>query len=83
MTERDNERDRQAEGEAGSMWGAPRGTSSRVSRITPLAEGGAKPLGAALGGLSLETFLRCRSSYPFCYFWQQTSLEIGANETED
>ena len=34
----------QAEGEAGSMQGAPCGTRSQVSRITPWAEGGAKPL---------------------------------------
>ena len=34
----------QAEGEAGSMQGARRGTPSRVSRITPWAEGGTKPL---------------------------------------
>ena len=33
-----------AEGEAGLMQGAGRGTRSRVSRITPWAEGGAKPL---------------------------------------
>ena len=34
----------QVEGEAGSLQGAQRGTQSRVSRITPWAEGGAKPL---------------------------------------
>ena len=34
----------QAEGEAGSMQGARLGTWSRVSRITPRAEGGVKPL---------------------------------------
>ena len=34
----------QAEGEAGSMQGARRGTRSPVSRIRPWAEGGAKPL---------------------------------------
>ena len=33
-----------AEGEAGSMEGAQHGTRSWVSRITPGAEGGAKPL---------------------------------------
>ena len=42
--EREREREMQAEGEAGSMQGAQRGTRSRVSRITPWAEGGAKPL---------------------------------------
>ena len=34
----------QAEGEAGSMQGAGCGCPSRASRITPWAEGGAKPL---------------------------------------
>ena len=34
----------QAEGEAGSMQGAQRGTQSQVSRITPWAEDGAKLL---------------------------------------
>ena len=45
---RDRERERavetQAEGEAGSMQGAQCGTRSQVSRITPWAEGHAKPL---------------------------------------
>ena len=41
---REREAETQAEGEAGSMQGAKRGTLSRVSRITPGAEGGAKPL---------------------------------------
>ena len=43
---RDTERgaQTQAEGEAGSMQGARCGTQSRVSRITPWAEGGTKPL---------------------------------------
>ena len=39
-TKRERGRDTQAEGEVGSMQGA----RSRVSRITPWAEGGAKPL---------------------------------------
>ena len=38
------EAEAQAEGEAGSMQGARRGNRSRVSRITPWAKGGAKPL---------------------------------------
>ena len=41
---REREAESQAEGEAGSMQGARRDTQSRVSRITPWAEGGAKPL---------------------------------------
>uniref|UniRef100_A0A8P0PKT3 JAZF zinc finger 1 n=1 Tax=Canis lupus familiaris TaxID=9615 RepID=A0A8P0PKT3_CANLF len=43
--EREREAETQAEGGAGSTQGARRGTRSRVSRITPRAEGGAKPLG--------------------------------------
>ena len=48
MREREREREReaetQAEEEAGSMQGALCGTQSRVSRITPQAAGGTKPL---------------------------------------
>ena len=51
MKDRQREREReereaetQAEGRAGSMQGARRGTQSWVSRITPWAAGGAKPL---------------------------------------
>ena len=43
-TQREREAETQAEGEAGSMQGARQGTRSWVSRITPWAEGGAKPL---------------------------------------
>ena len=43
-TEREREAMTQAEGEAGSMQGARHGTRFRVSRITPWAEGSAKPL---------------------------------------
>ena len=43
--ERGRDRQREAEGEAGSMQGAQPGTGSQVSRITPWAQGGAKPLG--------------------------------------
>ena len=45
MSNRKRERESEAEGEAGSMQGARHGTQSRVSRTTPQAEGGAKPLG--------------------------------------
>ena len=41
---RDTEAETQAEGKAGSMQRAQRGTPSQVSRIMPWAEGGAKPL---------------------------------------
>ena len=50
MRDRERERERkrgaetQAEGEAGPMQGAQHGTLSQVPRITPWAEGGAKPL---------------------------------------
>ena len=44
MTHTHTEAETQAEGEAGSMQGAPPGTRSRVSRTRPWAEGGAKPL---------------------------------------
>ena len=43
-TERNREAETQAGGEAGPMKGAPRGTRSWVSRITPWAEGSAKSL---------------------------------------
>ena len=43
-TETEREAETHAEGKAGSMQGARSGTQSRVSRITPWAEGGAKPL---------------------------------------
>ena len=55
VTEREREAETQAEGEAGSMQGARRGTRSRVSRITPWAEGGAKPL-SQLGCPISQTF---------------------------
>ena len=44
VTHRKREAETQAEGEAGSMQGAQRGTQSQVSRIMPWAEGSAKPL---------------------------------------
>ena len=42
--EREGEAETQAKGEAGSIQEARRGTRSRVSRITPQAAGGTKPL---------------------------------------
>ena len=42
--ETQREAETQAEGEAGSLQGARPGTQSLVSRFTPWAEGGAKPL---------------------------------------
>ena len=44
QTDREREAETQSEGEAGSMQGARCGTRSQVSRITPWAEGSAKPL---------------------------------------
>ena len=43
-THKEREADTQAEGEVGPMQGAQCGTQSRVSRIMPWAEGGAKLL---------------------------------------
>ena len=43
-TEKEREAEIQAEGEAGSTQGTRRGTQFRVSRISPWAEGSAKPL---------------------------------------
>ena len=40
----EREAETEAEGEAGSMKGAQCGTRSQFSRITPWAEGGAKPV---------------------------------------
>ena len=42
--QREREAETQAEGEAGSMQGAQRGTRSQISSITPWAKGGSKPL---------------------------------------
>ena len=44
MRHTEREAETQAEGEAGIIQRAQRGTRSRVSRIRPWAEGGAKPL---------------------------------------
>ena len=44
MRDREREAETQAQGEAGSMQGTRGGTRSQVSRITPQAAGGAKPL---------------------------------------
>ena len=43
-TQRERQAETQAEGEAGSTQEARCGTRSRVSRITPQAAGGVKPL---------------------------------------
>ena len=48
-------RDREAEGEAGSLQGARCRTRSQDPRITPWAEGGAKPLSHL--GIPTATFL--------------------------
>ena len=44
MSDTERQAGTQAEGEAGFMQGAGCGTPSWVSRITPWAEGGTKPL---------------------------------------
>ena len=58
-TERKREAETQAEGEAGSMQGAQNGTRFRVSRITPCAEGGAKPLSHP-GSPDVIIFKKCQ-----------------------
>ena len=73
---KEREAETQAEGEAGSMQGAQCGTGSQVSRITPWAEGDAKPLSHP-GCLTL-TFLEVnnvttRSSTHFI-FLSRTSI---------
>ena len=63
---RDTQREREAEtgkGKAVSMQGAHRGTRSRVSRIRPWAEGGAKPLShPGLPGMCLFKLLTVGNS---------------------
>ena len=44
MRDREREAETQAEGEVGSLQGAPCGTRSQVPRIKPWTEGSAKPL---------------------------------------
>ena len=70
MREREREREReaetQAEGEAGSMQGAWCGTQSRVSRITPWAVGGTKPL----------SHPGCPSSASWLRWWLQESVHL-------
>ena len=56
----------QAEGEAGSMQGARRGTQSWDSRIRPWAEGGAKPLSHP--GIPVSIILNKQNSYLFFFF---------------
>ena len=58
-TDREREAETQAEGEAGSMQGAQCGTRSQDSKITPWAEGGAKPLSHHSGPLGLLKLLVC------------------------
>ena len=57
-TERKRETETHAEGEAGSMQGARRGTQSQVSRIRPWAEGSAKPLSRHQGCPKNMAFLK-------------------------
>ena len=62
MTERERGAETQAEGEAGSMQGARRGTRSQVSRITPRTEGGAKPL--SHGGCQIKFKFKLELEFP-------------------
>ena len=61
---REREAETHAEGEVDSMQGARRGTRSRVSRIRPWAEGGAK----------LLSHLGCPKAYKVLYDPAPTSL---------
>ena len=74
MRDREREAETQAEGEAGSMQEVRHGTRSRVSRITPWAEGSAKPLSHL--GCPVVVFKR-RSPY-----LSETFAEIFRNEME-
>ena len=56
MRETQREAETQAEGEAGSMQGAGRGTRSRVSKIRPWADHRAKPLGHRTGTALMNLF---------------------------
>ena len=58
--QRERERERQAEGEAGSIQGGCSRTGSWVSRITPPAEGGPKPL--SHWGCPLSIYLSIHTS---------------------
>ena len=64
---REREAETQAEGEAGSMQGAQSGTQSRISRITPWTEGGAKPLShqGCPNPLNLIKFQKLQNVYSF------------------
>ena len=58
MRDTEREAETQAEGEAGSVQGARCWTQSLVSRITPWAEGGAKPLSHLGCPISLSLFFK-------------------------
>ena len=62
MRDTQREAETQAEGEAGLIQGAGHGSRSQVSRITPRAKGGAKPL-SHLGCPKL------RLSITILYYW--------------
>ena len=78
MGDTHRERQRQAEGEAGAMQGARRGTRSWVSRIRPWAEGGAKLLSHANGTICFMKVERLRPRGRVCtllgYFGSSLSL---------
>ena len=76
-TEREREAETQAEGEAGSMQGARRGTQSWVSRITPWAEGGTKPLshpGCPLHPFSVSVSLKKRKKSPLTFLLKNSKF---------
>ena len=65
-TDREREAETQAEGEAGSMQGARYGTRTPVSRVTPWAEGSAKPL-SHLGCPYLKCSAATYGWWPSCW----------------
>ena len=71
-TLRERGRDTQAEGEAGTMLGALRGTRSWVSRITPWAEGG-RPTAEPPRRLWAKIFMTKKKKFMtdtiYCLFW--------------
>ena len=90
MRDTERERETQAEGGAGSVQGARRGTRSRVSRITPWAEGGAKPLShpgcpgvffkipeEVTAGLCLLVLLVNYFGVTVCIFWSKARKSLG------
>ena len=79
-TQRKKEAETQAEGEAGSMQGARHGTWSRVSKITPRAEGSAKLLshpGCPNYGILIASKLGVNFQSFISYLFFNNSVLVG------